>query len=117
MYKKYIIYYKDIFDWVVMDEDITDEYYGGEDGTYKYTKTIDRRDDTTGWRKINNKWNNEQIKNGEETTNDVGLFNKNKRDTSASGQYNIEINRNKKNEGLEESSSFNLQNKRDIQRV
>ena len=84
----------------------------GEDGTYKYSKTIDRRDDTTGWRKINNKWNNEQIKNGEETTNDVGLFNTNKRDTSASGQYNIEINRNKKNEGLEESSSLNLQKNR-----
>ena len=79
MYKKHTIYYKDISDWFVIDEDSTIDYIGGEDGTYKYSKTTTKGNDRAGGNEVDNKWNNEQVENREKATNDVRLSERNKR--------------------------------------
>ena len=113
IYKKYTIYYKDISDWFVIDIDSAIDYYGGEDGTYKYSKTTTKGNDRTGWNEVDNKWNNEQVKNREKTTNDVRLSERNEGYSDEQWNDNTKVDRYKRDGGLEESSSFNLQKNKD----
>lgn len=107
-YKKYTIYYKDIDNWKIADEEIVEDYFGGNNGAYKYSKNIDSGNGATRSESINNQWNNEQTENGKETTTNVELSKRNKRNSDSNRNNNNEVNRNQTNGGLEKTSSFNL---------
>lgn len=108
-YKKYTIYYKDITNWKIVDEEISNDYYGGNHESNEFAENTNERDGRARSREDNNKWNNEQIKDSRETTDDARLFNRNQRNSNTNRDNNIEINRNKKQVELENSSSFSLQ--------
>ena len=78
------------------DEQLSEEY-GGRDETVKYSKITVERDERTGSRENNNKWNNEQTENRRKTTSDAGLSDENEGTTNSNGRYNPKINRNNEN--------------------
>ncbi len=101
IFKRYTIYYKDISNWKIADEQVEGDFYEGN----RFSKNADEGNGTTRGRQEYNQWNNEQIGYRGKTTENDGISNKNERNTSANRGYNNEVNRNKEKYSINENTT------------
>lgn len=115
--KTYDVYYKGYNEYKVVDAYPTVNYDGevGSNEINEFTNSISEGNETTGSGQRYDQWNNGEIANRTETTNDDGLLDLNKRNQSTEGSSNRKSNGNKGygNSGeLDNSSFFNEESTR-----
>jgi hypothetical protein len=120
-WKRYTIMYKEKGEYKIVDSESIDENdytEGANNELKKYSRETYTGDEGTRGNRVYLERDNKQTKNRKETADDVRLPIRNKEYSDTNRKNNIEVNRNKKYEGLEKSSSFNMpENVKDIKNM